>query len=149
MNASATHQVLFTTLGLEAWSCPTMTHNLRETFFTHKQIATQESEIGQDPTAIDLAIAQALNGEPFASVCQLAQRTRLPKNAVYYHLASTTKCLRWLPHALSQHQTQARIEMSKTLQEEADSANDGSTIPRTTNQSGFLAMRKCQKDNEG
>jgi hypothetical protein len=77
MNATVLHQELFATLGLDAVSYPTMTLIQRETRLTPEQSLAQEPTVEPNPSTIDSAITQALGGESFASVHQLAQRTCL------------------------------------------------------------------------
>jgi hypothetical protein len=68
MNATAVHQDRFTTLGVGAVRFPTVTRVLQEMPFADEHLPAQEPAVEPDPSAVDLAITQALSDGPFASV---------------------------------------------------------------------------------
>jgi hypothetical protein len=100
-STTAIYQDRCTTLDLDAVSYPTLTHMLRETLFTCKQLPVEKLGDEPNPSDIDLAITQAPADRPFASVFRSARRACHPKSAVHFHLLSnlrfTTKCLPWIP----------------------------------------------------
>jgi hypothetical protein len=89
MKVTAIHQDPFTTLNLDAVSYLTVTRILQDTLCMHEQSPPQEPTVESHPSAVDLAITQALNDEQFASVRQLAQRTDLPTSTVHCHSVNT------------------------------------------------------------
>jgi hypothetical protein len=120
IDTTAIHQQnRFATFGIGAEPCPAMIRILRGTLFMFEQLLAQEPALEPQPSVLDLVVTQAVNNDPFVSVLQLAPRTCVPNSAALRHLVNTIRFtmmhLRWVPHALSQNQKQARLEMSKNL----------------------------------
>jgi hypothetical protein len=165
MKSTAIHQNPVTTLDLDPVLYPTQTGILRGTFCTREQLPAQEPSIDPDPSTINLAKTRVLSGKTFASVHQLTERICFPKSTVYHNLGTLfgsqqdipvrffTPCLKSKCRLRSKCQRFSwdRYVGPSTITGETlqCSAKAGSTIRPTTNQSGFLAMRKCQKGNKG
>lgn len=64
-------------------------------------------------------ILKVLKNEPFSSIREIAELTRIPKSTVYRILKDelnyVPRHLKWVPHFLNATQKMARVELSKSL----------------------------------
>jgi hypothetical protein len=69
--------------------------------------------------AINDAILDALEKQPFLSIRELAKLTCIPRTTIHRHLTKSfdfvLKHLRWVPHRLTHIQKNQRVELSKEL----------------------------------
>jgi hypothetical protein len=107
------------TLGLAAVSYSSVARDLREARFTPSKPAPSPADVQKDLDDSCQALLAALEDSPFASVRQLSRLTHFPSTTVYRCLTQSlgflAHHLRWVPHALSDAQKGARVNLSRLL----------------------------------
>jgi hypothetical protein len=113
--ADIIHEHLIEVFGGMAMKYSTVTRTIREMSWTPKNIPK-----GRPPNvAIDTAILRVLARDPAASPREIADEAKLPLFTVYYVLTirigyKFRRC-RFVPHALSAQQKEARLTQSREL----------------------------------
>jgi hypothetical protein len=97
----------------------TVTRDLRKHSFADSSTLSPEDRESQGLDAIDNAILQALDEQPFASLRQITKRILVPISIVRCRLVSKMayklKHCTWVLHRLSETQKQARVATLKHL----------------------------------
>ena len=111
--ATLIHKELVEVLGSEAVSYSTVTKYLRSELTTPISKVCPKMDEKSGDEIIDDAIISVLADEPYSSVRQIAQRTKIPKSTVFYHLVHSlgfvSKHAKWIPKKLTQEQMQDRV----------------------------------------
>ena len=113
MTATDIHKELVDVLHSEAVSYQTVTKYLRSESFIKQEAPSPNSDKKTCDEVVNEAILAVLEEEPYSSVRQIAQRTKIPKSTVYYHLVHSlgfvAKHARWIPKKLTQEQLNDRV----------------------------------------
>jgi hypothetical protein len=128
LTAVAIHAEINSVLGESTIGYLTVTRYLRKQSFANaSHLALEEPDLGAADT-INNPILQALDEQPFASLCQIAKRTLIPMSTVRYRLVNKMtyklKHCKRVPHRLSEPQKQTRVATSKCLLDLLGSVQD-------------------------
>jgi hypothetical protein len=115
--ARAVYNELTAVLGADVIAYSTVTKSLRQRQFTSILVDSTPEEPAT--IAIDQALLDFLEQDPFSSIRELVHFACIPTNTVYRHLTQSlgfmVKHLRWLPHTLTPIQKAKRAALSLEL----------------------------------
>jgi hypothetical protein len=113
------HDDIVATLGPDAVSYVSVTHDLREARFPPSKPESHPADVQRDFDDSDRVILTVLEDSPFASVRELSRLAHLPSTSVYRRLTQSlgfvARHLRWVPHALSDARKGERVNLSRRL----------------------------------